>query len=98
MTREELWQTHWTEIKTFMDEAQRNPSRHRKEDMKMVNWLKANRKARNAGKMPAERAEKFEQLIERMELLYRKNQYSLPVAKILGLSKLQLFSDNGSQD
>ena len=30
----------------------------------MLNWLKANRKALNAGKMKAERVEKFRKLLE----------------------------------
>ncbi len=35
----------------FLDENHRNPSKHRIEEHNMLNWLKANRKALNAGKM-----------------------------------------------
>ena len=41
----------------------------------MLNWLKANRKALNAGKMKAERVEKFSKLLEMTEQYRRKNQY-----------------------
>jgi len=41
----------------------------------MLNWLKANRKALNAGKMKSERVEKFRRLMEMMERYRRKNQY-----------------------
>jgi len=41
----------------------------------MLNWLKANRKALNAGKMKAERVEKFRKLLEMTEQYRRKNQY-----------------------
>jgi hypothetical protein len=41
----------------------------------MLNWLKANRKAMNAGKMKAERLGRFSRLLELMEKYKRKNQY-----------------------
>jgi putative ribosome biogenesis GTPase RsgA len=41
----------------------------------MLNWLKANRKVMNAGKMKAERVENFRKLLEMMEKYKRKNQY-----------------------
>ena len=41
----------------------------------MLNWLKANRKALNAGKMKPERVEKFRELLEITEQYRRKNQY-----------------------
>lgn len=37
----------------------RSLSKHRIEEHNMLNWLKANRKALNAGKMKAERVEKL---------------------------------------
>ena len=41
----------------FVEDNHRNPSRHRIEDHDMLNWVKANRKAMNAGKMRPERVE-----------------------------------------
>ena len=41
----------------------------------MLNWLKANRKAMNAGKMKLERVEKFRKLLEMTEQYRRKNQW-----------------------
>ena len=41
----------------------------------MLNWLKANRKAMNAGKMKEERVEKLKELLEMTEQYRRKNQY-----------------------
>ena len=40
-----------------------------------LNWLKANRKVMNAGKMKLERVEKFRKLLEMTEQYRRKNQY-----------------------
>jgi hypothetical protein len=41
----------------------------------MLNWLKANRKALNAGKMKPERVEKFRKLLGMIEQYRRVNQY-----------------------
>ena len=41
----------------------------------MLNWVKANRKVMNAGKMKAERVALFEKLQELMEENKRVNQY-----------------------
>jgi len=59
----------------FQEENHRNPSKHRIEEHDMLNWLKANRKALNAGKMKPDRVEKFKKLLELTEQYKRKNQY-----------------------
>ena len=58
-----------------MEKNHRNPSRHRLEEHDMLNWLKANRKALNAGKLKAERVEKFKELLALTEIYRRKNQW-----------------------
>ena len=65
----------YNEVKDFIETNKRNPSKHRIEEHDMLNWLKANRKALNAGKMKLERVEKFRKLLELMEKYKRKNQY-----------------------
>ena len=75
MTQDERWMTKYNEVTTFIETNKRNPSRHRIEDHDMLNWLKANRKALNAGKMKLERVERFRKLLELMEKYKRKNQY-----------------------
>ena len=75
MTQEERWQKRYEEVVEFIENNQRNPSRHRIEEHDMLNWLKANRKAINAGKMKPERVEAFGRLMEMMEEYKRKNQY-----------------------
>ena len=59
----------------FLAKNHRNPSRHRLEEHDMLNWLKANRKALNAGKLKAERVEKFKELLALTEIYRRKNQW-----------------------
>lgn len=75
MTQDERWLTRYNEVKTFIETNHRNPSKHRIEEHDMLNWLKANRKALNAGKMKLERLEMFRRLLSLMEEYKRKNQY-----------------------
>ena len=75
MTQDERWNTRFEEVKAFIENNKRNPSKHRIEEHDYLNWLKANRKVLNAGKMKAERVEKFRKLLEMTEQYRRKNQY-----------------------
>jgi len=75
MTQDERWETRYEEVKTFIETNKRNPSRHRIEDHDMLNWLKANRKAMNAGTLKPERVEPFKQLLDLIEKNKRLNQY-----------------------
>ena len=75
MTQEERWMTRYQKMMSFLEENHRNPSKHRIEEHDHLNWLKANRKVMNAGKMKAERVEKFRKLLELTEQYKRKNQY-----------------------
>ena len=67
--------TKYNEVKSFIDANKRNPSKYRIEEHDYLNWLKANRKAMNAGKLKPERVEKFRKLLEMTEQYRRKNQY-----------------------
>ena len=75
MTQDEKWMARYEEVMAFIEANHWNPSKHRIEEHDMLNWLKANRKALNAGKMKLERVEKFRKLLEMTEQYKRKNQY-----------------------
>lgn len=75
MTQDERWMARYQEVKSFIDENHRNPSRHRIEEHDMLNWLKANRKHLNAGSLKPERLELFKELLSLIEEYKRKNQY-----------------------
>ena len=75
MDQETRWLTRYKEVMAFIEANHRNPSKHRIEEHDMLNWLKANRKVMNAGKMKAERIEPFMKLLELSEQYRRKNQY-----------------------
>ena len=59
--------TKYNEVTAFIDTNHRNPSKHRIEEHDMLNWLKVNRKALNAGNMKPERLEMFRRLLSLME-------------------------------
>ena len=75
MNQDTRWLTRYNEVKSFIEANHRNPSKHRIEEHDMLNWLKANRKVMNAGKMKVERVEPFMKLLELSEQYRRKNQY-----------------------
>ena len=76
MDQETRWLTRYNEVKTFIEENHRNPSKHRLEEHDMLNWLKANRKAMNKGEMKPERVEMFKGLLALCGEYKRKNQYA----------------------
>ena len=75
MDQETRWLIRYNEVVEFIQTNHRNPSRHRIEEHDMLNWVKANRKVMNAGKMRPERVEAFGRLMALMEEYKRKNQY-----------------------
>ena len=75
MTQDERWNKRYQDVMAFIESNHRNPSKHRIEEHDMLNWVKANRKVMNAGKMKAERVEPFMKLLELSEQYRRKNQY-----------------------
>ena len=75
MAQDEKWIARYNEVVAFIETNKRNPSKHRIEEHDHLNWLKANRKALNAGKMKEERLEAFKELLELTERYRRKNQW-----------------------
>jgi hypothetical protein len=79
MTQDERWQEKYEEVVGFIKANHRNPSKYRIEEHDMLNWLKANRKMMNAGKLKENRVEAFKRLLEMMEECKRVNQYVFSV-------------------
>ena len=75
MTQDERWLLRYNEVKAFIEGNKRNPSKYRIEEHDMLNWLKANRKVLNAGKLKPNRVEMFKKLLALCEEYKRKNQY-----------------------
>ena len=75
MTQDERWMARYKEVVEFIETNHRNPSRHRIEEHDMLNWVKANRKLMNAGKLVEPRLGKFNELLLLSEQYKRINQY-----------------------
>ena len=75
MDQETRWLMRYNEVKRFIEENKRNPSRHRIEEHDMLNWVKQQRKLVNAGELKPERMEAFKRLMEIWEENRRKNQW-----------------------
>lgn len=75
MTQDELWQQKYQEVVDLIETYHRNPSKQRSEEHLMLNFIKHNRKLLNAGKMKADRVEKFNELLGLGEKDRRGNQY-----------------------
>lgn len=75
MTQDERWQAKYDEVVEFIETNHRNPSKHRIEEHDLLNWVKANRKTLNAGRLKEDRVEAFKRLLEMMEENKRVNQY-----------------------
>lgn len=75
MTQEERWQQQYEQMMSFMEANHRRPSKHRLEEHDMLNWFKATKKRIAKGELPADRLEKFKELLEVAKEYRRKNQY-----------------------
>lgn len=67
MTQDERWLSKYNEAMEFMTANYRNPSRYRLEEHLVLNWIKHNRKMKNAGQLKPERAKLFDVLLAKME-------------------------------
>jgi len=75
MKQDERWLTKYNEVRAFIEENHRNPSKHRIEEHDMLNWVKQQRKLLNVGKLKEERIEPFKRLLKLIEENKRINQY-----------------------
>jgi len=76
MTRDEHWQIRYIEVKSFIEEHHRNPSKYVGEERNMYTFVKHCRKQMNQGLLKEDRIEAFKGLLELMERYKRKNQYA----------------------
>ena len=63
------------EVKDFIEENHRNPSKYRDEEKLMVHFLKRGRKLMNAGELKEPRLGMFRELLRLSERYRRKNQW-----------------------
>jgi hypothetical protein len=75
MTQEEKWLFKYHELKTFIEENHRNPSKYKPEERLMVHFLKRGRKQLNAGELKEPRLSLFKEVLALTEQYKHINQY-----------------------
>ena len=75
MTQDEKWLMRYNEVKSFIEENKRNPSKYVPEERTLVNWIKQQRKLVNKGELSPGRVEMFKELLELGEKYKHINQY-----------------------
>ena len=76
MTQDERWMARYNEVKSFIEEHHRNPSKYYDDEKLMVHFLKRGRKLMNAGELQEPRLSMFKELLGLCEEYKRKNQWA----------------------
>lgn len=76
LSQKERWEQNYKELRDFIITRKQLPSKHRKEEHDMLNWMKYNRKCIAAGKLSAERIKKFQELMDMARPFLKVNQYA----------------------
>ena len=75
MDQDTRWMNRYNEVKSFIEENHRNPSKYNLEERNNWNWMRHQQKLMGKGEMKKERIDAFEKLMALMEQYKRKNQY-----------------------
>ena len=91
MTQDERWMTRYNEVKTFIEQNHRNPSKYVDAERGLRNWVKQQKKLMNAGALEGQRLRMFNELLALGERYKRVNQYELVFYRYLGEPRSQHF-------
>ena len=75
MTQDERWLIRYNEVKLFVENNKRRPSKHAPEECNAWNWLRHTQKQYRAGDLKSERVEMFEKLLNLYDENRHVNQY-----------------------
>jgi hypothetical protein len=75
MTQDDRWNIRYQEVKDFIENNKRNPSKYVAEERLMVHFLKRGRKMLNAGELAEPRLSQFLELLALCEKYKRVNQW-----------------------
>jgi hypothetical protein len=75
MTQDERWIKRYEEVKKFIEENKRRPSKYALEERNQWNWLRHTQKLYNTGELKADRVEAFKNLMALAEENKHVNQY-----------------------
>lgn len=75
MTQDERWMIRFEEVKRFIEDNHRNPSKYIGEERMMLHFMKRGRKLMNAGDLKEPRLSMFKDLLLLSEQYKRVNQW-----------------------
>lgn len=75
MTQDERWNLRYQEVKAFVENNKRRPSKYAPEERNAWNWLRHTRKQYNSGELKPERVKDFEKLMRLCEENRHVNQW-----------------------
>ena len=75
MDQETRWLARYEEVKTFIENNQRNASKYADEERRMLHFMKRGRKLLNAGELKEPRLSLFKDLLALAEKNKHVNQY-----------------------
>lgn len=76
VSHNEKWDTQYHNILSYIKQNAHRPSKHKPEDLKMVNWIKYNKKRLASGTLPEARKNQFLKLLDIMKNYQRINQWA----------------------
>ena len=75
MTQDERWLIRYNEVRSFVENNKRRPSKYTPEERNAWNWLRHTQKQYKAGELKEERVEMFQKLLDLCGEYRRVNQY-----------------------
>ena len=75
MTQDERWLARYNEVKAFVENNKRRPSKYAPEERNAWNWLRHTQKQYNSGELKEGRVEMFKKLLTLCEENKHVNQY-----------------------
>lgn len=75
MDQETRWITRYNEVKMFIEENKRNPSKYIDEERDLRNWVRHQQKLVNKGELKPGRVELFNRLLSLAEANRHVNQW-----------------------
>jgi HAD superfamily hydrolase (TIGR01509 family) len=82
LLRETSWHLNYHEVMQFIGDNKKKPSKHFDDEDSMFYWIKYNKRLMQRGKLPTERKERMEKLLEALAQYKRFNSYTYVNAEL----------------
>ena len=87
----------YNEVKRFIEENKRNPSKYRIEEHDMLNWVKQQRKLVNAGTLKPDRIEQFKEQIRIVKEVLHSRNHNPDIKNLVKGVMIESYIEEGCQ-